>query len=239
MSTQVHRAHELVDTDRMGSGFGGERQGQEIVDTAISAGTQSATSREPTNKAACEVIPICNRSGATSNAKNRSKGFRLCPVWRSLPSLCTSGCFAWISQLRGRKVVSPKGTSHGSIAHCKLTPKEESVKLWRRVYRYIATKLVFSRKTSRDLFTRSAVQQLPVSRELLREHRQNGQKEITASQNVLVNEGICPSCGGKTKIRVLNYWCEPWTDVISPADTREHCLACDWSGPVMEREQPM
>jgi hypothetical protein len=39
MSTQV-RNH----TDRMGSGCSGERQGQEIVDAAGKAGTQSATS---------------------------------------------------------------------------------------------------------------------------------------------------------------------------------------------------
>lgn len=38
-------------TDRMGSGFGGERQGQEIVDAAIWAGTQSATPLGPANLA--------------------------------------------------------------------------------------------------------------------------------------------------------------------------------------------
>src|SRR5215472_15279631 len=50
-STQVRRAHECGHTDRMGSGCGGERQGQEIVDAANTAGTQSATPLGPANLA--------------------------------------------------------------------------------------------------------------------------------------------------------------------------------------------
>ena len=69
MSTQVRRVHERVDTDRMGSGFGGERQGQEIVDAAVLAGTQSATSRNRLTKLACGVIPLCSKSGAGVQCK--------------------------------------------------------------------------------------------------------------------------------------------------------------------------
>lgn len=144
-----------------------------------------------------------------------------------------------IHSLRGRTVVSPKGTSHGSIANRKLTPKEESVKLWRWVCRYVATKLPFSRKASRDLFTQSAIRQLPVSKDQVRELRQQNRHEEIAASKVLVNDGTCPSCGSKTRVKVLNYWCAPWTDVISPADTREHCISCHWSGPIVEHEQPM
>src|SRR5579871_6611702 len=44
MGTSLTSTLSARHTDRMGSGFGGERQGQEIVDAANSAGTQSATS---------------------------------------------------------------------------------------------------------------------------------------------------------------------------------------------------
>ena len=51
MSTQVRVTHESGHTNRMGSGCGGERLGQEIVDAANSAGTQSATPLGPANLA--------------------------------------------------------------------------------------------------------------------------------------------------------------------------------------------
>jgi hypothetical protein len=37
---------------------------------------------------------------------------------------------------------------------------------------------------------------------------------------------ICPVCGGAVVTKVLNYWCEPSTDVITPADTTETCVDC-------------
>jgi len=64
----------------MGSGFGGERQGQEIA-TANTAGMQSATSLEPAAEPVVEVIPLCNRSGARVQCKEfmeritRASGF--------------------------------------------------------------------------------------------------------------------------------------------------------------------
>jgi hypothetical protein len=36
----------------------------------------------------------------------------------------------------------------------------------------------------------------------------------------------CAACGGKLVLIILNYYCESWTDVITPADTAEKCLSC-------------
>jgi hypothetical protein len=36
----------------------------------------------------------------------------------------------------------------------------------------------------------------------------------------------CGACGGKLVLIILNYYCEPWTDVITPADKAEKCLSC-------------
>jgi hypothetical protein len=36
----------------------------------------------------------------------------------------------------------------------------------------------------------------------------------------------CAVCGGKLVLIILNYYCESWTDVITPADTAEKCLDC-------------
>src|SRR5580765_5513067 len=138
----------------------------------------------------------------------------------------------------GAESCRPRERLTDQLLIAKLILKEESVKLWRRVCRYIARTLL-SRKESRDLFTRSTIQQLPVSMGLLRETRRNSQKEVPDPQPDLLKGGTCPSCGGKTRVRVLNYWCEPWTDVVSPADTIEHCIVCDWSGPIMEDQRPM
>lgn len=73
MSTQVGARAQI----HMGSVCGGERQGQEIVDAANTAGTQSATSRNQLTELVGEVIPLCHGSGARSNSKNLSTRF----VW--------------------------------------------------------------------------------------------------------------------------------------------------------------
>ena len=36
----------------------------------------------------------------------------------------------------------------------------------------------------------------------------------------------CGACGGKLVLVILNYHCEPWTDVIIPADKAEKCVRC-------------
>lgn len=36
----------------------------------------------------------------------------------------------------------------------------------------------------------------------------------------------CGACGGRLMLIVLNYYCEQWTDVITPADKAEKCLGC-------------
>ena len=36
----------------------------------------------------------------------------------------------------------------------------------------------------------------------------------------------CGACGGKLVLVILNYYCEPSTDVITPADKVEKCLSC-------------
>lgn len=36
----------------------------------------------------------------------------------------------------------------------------------------------------------------------------------------------CIACGSKLVLIVLNYYCDPVTDVITPADKVEKCLGC-------------
>jgi hypothetical protein len=36
----------------------------------------------------------------------------------------------------------------------------------------------------------------------------------------------CVACGSKLVLIILNYYCEPVTDVITPADKVEKCLGC-------------
>ena len=36
----------------------------------------------------------------------------------------------------------------------------------------------------------------------------------------------CTACGGKLVVKILNYFYEHGTDVITPADKVERCLSC-------------
>jgi hypothetical protein len=50
--------------------------------------------------------------------------------------------------------------------------------------------------------------------------------------------GTCPNCGAKTKVKILKYWCDSMTDIVTPADTLEHC-ECGWDGSIVEHERPL
>lgn len=48
---------------------------------------------------------------------------------------------------------------------------------------------------------------------------------VSASRLQFIDDKNCHSCGGRLVLIQL-YDCEPWTDVITPADVAEQCLQC-------------
>jgi hypothetical protein len=105
----------------MGSGCGGERQGQEIVDAAVLAGTQSATPREPANSAGLRSDSNmqqrwCKRPTQRIDPRDSVCARNVGNYLRHVLPCVLSG----FHSLCRRRVVSPKGTSHGSIAHRKI-----------------------------------------------------------------------------------------------------------------------
>jgi hypothetical protein len=130
-------------------------------------------------------------------------------------------------------------TSHGSKGLI-LIQKEESVKLWCRIRRLLPRRLMSLRRGSRDPLTISAINALPIAgpplmQEIAREKEKCG---TVASGTGMPDGKICPACGGNTKVKILNYWCDPVTDIITPADTIEQC-GCGWTGLVVEHERPL
>jgi hypothetical protein len=129
-------------------------------------------------------------------------------------------------------------TSHGSKGLI-LIQKEESVKLWCRI-RGLLVRRVISRRGTRDSLTISAINALPIAGPPLRQEiaREKEKCGTVASGTGLPDGEICPACGGNTKVKILNYWCDPVTDIITPADTIEQC-DCGWTGLVVEHERPL
>jgi len=99
---------------------------------------------------------------------------------------------------------------------------------------------VSPRRADRDPLTISAINALPIAGPPLRQEiARDKEKGITlASSPAIADEKTCPSCGGSAKIKILNYWCDPVTDIITPADTVEEC-DCGWIGSVVEHERPL
>jgi hypothetical protein len=99
---------------------------------------------------------------------------------------------------------------------------------------------VSARRADRDRLTISAINALPVAGPSLKEEiaRQKEKSDSIAS-SIGVDDGkTCPACGGNTRVRILNYWCDPVTDIITPADTIEEC-DCGWTGLLVEHERPL
>jgi hypothetical protein len=94
-------------------------------------------------------------------------------------------------------------------------------------------------QATRDATTISVIHDLPVAAPPLREEIA---RKTEAGRNVSsampLKGGTCPNCGGKTKIKILKYWCDSMTDIVTPADTLEHC-ECGWNGPIVEHERPL
>jgi len=93
---------------------------------------------------------------------------------------------------------------------------------------------------TRDPLTISAIGALPVAgpplrQEIAREKEKGGRATFSTGGA----EGkSCPACRGNTKVKILNYWCDPVTDIITPADTIEQC-DCGWTGLVLEHDRPL
>ena len=130
-------------------------------------------------------------------------------------------------------------TSHGSKG-LTLIQKEESVKLWCRIGGLLLRPVTSLKRRTRDRRTISAINALPVHGPPLRgEIAREKEKSVTVTSGAGMPDGkVCPTCGRNTKVKILNYWCDPVTDIITPADTIEQC-GCGWTGLVVEHERPL
>jgi hypothetical protein len=61
--------------------------------------------------------------------------------------------------------------------------------------------------------------QAPRATETEKEKGQRQDRAVSAPKN-------CEVCGGALVTKVLNSWCDPSTDVITPADTTQTCAEC-------------
>ena len=113
------------------------------------------------------------------------------------------------------------------------------MKFWCRIRELLPPRFVSPWRTNRDLLTTSAINALPVAGPPLRQQIAHGQQKGSkvASLTAAAEGKACPECGGNTKVRILNYWCDPVTDIITPADTVEQC-DCGWTGLVVEHDRP-
>ena len=114
------------------------------------------------------------------------------------------------------------------------------MKLWGWIHRHSPLPFVSSWRAARYQATASAIKALPVARPSIREEitREIKKGSIPPSDVKGTDGKTCPTCGGKTKLKVLKYWCDPVTDIITPADTIDHC-SCGWTGPIVEHERPL
>ena len=121
----------------------------------------------------------------------------------------------------------------------QLIQREESVKLWCWVRDLGTRRFVSPLKPTGDPLITSAIEQLPVSGPPPKDEMPRGseQRSGVASDRGVVDGRICPKCGGKTKIMILNYWYDRDTDIVTPADTIEQC-DCGWKSPMTEHERP-
>ena len=113
------------------------------------------------------------------------------------------------------------------------------MKFWCRIRELLPPQFVSPRGVNRDPLTTSAINALPVSGPPLREEIAHGHEKAgkVASTVAPAPGKACPDCGANTKVSILNYWCDPATDIITPADTVEQC-DCGWTGVVVEHDRP-
>ena len=126
----------------------------------------------------------------------------------------------------------------GSSGLLDLIQKEPAVKIWnwRRWFRSLPMR---SPKRDGAQLARSAIRELPVSKPLLGEEvRRERDKSRLVPAPELPGGGKCPACGSATTTKILNYWCDSVTDIITPADTKESCVSCGWAGPLVENQRP-
>jgi hypothetical protein len=92
---------------------------------------------------------------------------------------------------------------------------------------------------TRDRITISAINALPIAGPPVRQEiaRLQDMRGKSASNLGVGLAKTCPACGGHFKVKILKYWCDPVTDIITPADTIEQC-DCGWTGVIVEHERP-
>lgn len=113
------------------------------------------------------------------------------------------------------------------------------MKLWCWIRRFGPRSLVSRGQATRDATPIYVIRELPVVappfRDEIARKREAGHQVSSA---LPLKGGTCPSCGGKTKVKILKYWCDSMTDIVTPADSLEHC-ECGWNGPIVEHERPL
>jgi hypothetical protein len=112
------------------------------------------------------------------------------------------------------------------------------VNIWYRIRDFAARQFVLPLKPTREQFTISAIKQLPAAAPPLKDEITREKRNSVPSTPRPAEGRTCPACGATTKIKILNYWCDPVTDIITPADTIEQC-DCGWASAIVEHERPL
>ena len=112
------------------------------------------------------------------------------------------------------------------------------MKFWCWIRKLVPRRFLGLRKATRHELTGFALRELPVGPPIKEEIKRRAQSQGSCSNHDAADRRACPACGVKTKVKILKYWCDPVTDIVTPADTIEQC-DCGWTGPIVEHERPL